>query len=264
MFHDTHNHTKYSIDSMMDIHEAIEKAKFFNIKMTFTEHCDVNEFNENGLYTDFDKASFFAEYEPLRKQGLVNLGIELGIDSVEPYVSQCEQQIKAYPYDIVVGSVHNFDGQSVPYWYREGKMDKVTYYKRYLKQVADAIRLNPLIDTFAHIDYPSRYSKFDINPVYYEDFPELFDQIFAELLNNNTLLEINQKKIDEPDFYNALLSILKQYRAKGNLFVTIGGDNHIPETIGVKYELARKLAKEADLEAVYFENRQMFIDQDID
>lgn len=260
MRHDTHNHTKYSIDSMMDIHDAIARADEYDLIMTFTEHFDPNEFNPDGQFTTFDQEGFFAEYTPLREAGKVLLGVELGLDINPAYIKQNIDLIDKYPFDQVIGSAHNMNGKDISYLPNKMEYSKEEFYPIYFKYVVDLLNANPYIDTFAHIDYPSRYTRYDYNPVHFEDYPELFNAIFMTLIKQNIALELNQKKLANEGYYRALNSIAQGYAKAGGQYVTIAGDCHIVDAIGVDFEKAWTIAIDNGLIPVYFKNRIRYLD----
>lgn len=254
---DSHNHTQFSIDSSMPIEVALAKAKEFDLKLVITEHCDTDEFASDGTYTDFDKDLYFATYGPYREAGEVLLGMEMGLD-LEPFITKNYEIMQAHPFDQIIGSIHTMDGKAVSEWAET--MTKSEFYHHYYEHAFKIIQAYPMIDIFAHIDYPSRYTHYEKNAVDYEEFPELFDQFLKLLIANDITLEINLRKLDDASFYHAYQTVLAAYKRLGGEFVSIGGDNHGPAQIGIKYHLGRALAAEFDLKPVYYVQRQRTLD----
>lgn len=262
MRHDTHNHTRYSVDSMMEISDLIATGETFGLMISVTEHLDPNETRADGGYTDFDQEGFFKEYEPLRQQGKVLLGIELGLDVESRFIEIGRRVIDRYPFDQVIGSAHTMGGHPIAYKANVEGLSKSEYYPIYLGYVVDLLKANPYIDTFAHIDYPSRYTKYENNPVFYQEFPSEFDAVLKTLIELDIALEINQRRLAIPEFYAALNSVVARYQQLGGRYVTIAGDNHIVDTIGHDFEKAWEMAVGNKLTPVYFKDRVRIIDSE--
>ncbi|MCL1631301.1 PHP domain-containing protein [Sporolactobacillus sp. CPB3-1] len=260
MVFDTHNHTQFSFDADMSLQDALKAAAGYSMNLIITEHCDLNERQEDGSPVTFDIDHYFETYAAFRNDHLL-LGIELGLDDRPEYVARNRAIIENHPFDMVIGSVHNL--QDFDMYTDRGKnfLSKKDFFTQYLIYAEHTVHQNPYIDTFAHIDYPCRYLTYLDNVLRYEDFPFLIDNFLCTLIENDICLEINLRLLDQPPFREGFESIVRRYHELGGRYVTIGGDNHVPDTIGVKYVLGAAMAREYDLVPVYFKNRKRMADE---
>ncbi|MDN3955237.1 PHP domain-containing protein [Sporolactobacillus laevolacticus] len=257
---DTHNHTHFSFDADMDIQDALKEAEKYNLNLVLTEHYDLNEQQEDGRPVDFEIDRYFETYSSFRGERLL-LGIELGLDNRPDYITRNRTIAESHPFDMVIGSVHNLQDYDMYSDRTKNFLSKQDFFSQYLIYAENTIHQNPYIDTFAHIDYPCRYLTYSDNVLRYENFPLLIDNFLFTLIENDICLEINLRLIDQPSFREGLESIVRRYRELGGKYVTIGGDNHSPNTIGIKYPLGLAMAKEYQLTPVYFKNRKRIVDQ---
>ena len=255
---DLHNHTEFSSDCNMKIEDAIAQAKKYNLVFGISEHYDCNVIGYDHELT-FDIPGYFEQYTKYRESGEVLLGIELGLDVRDKFVTINRDVALSNPFDVVIGSAHVIDGID-PCMEKADATSKEHYHINYLNEVVRLLEANPYIDTFAHIDYPTRYTSFQINEVYYEEFVEQYNLVFDKLIELDIALEINTSRLDNENMYEALLSVIKGYINRGGKYVTIGGDAHRPSNVGVKYHLGRELADKANAQVVYFKNRERILD----
>lgn len=256
---DTHNHTDFSFDSEMGIEEALKAAEDSRLNLILTEHLDLNEKQDDGSPVDFPIGRYFEKYRPYRGRRLL-LGIELGLDNRPAFNIQNRRIADEYPFDYVIGSVHNIQNFDICTDQDKNFMMKTDFFNHYLIYAENVVNRNPYIDAFAHIDYPCRYLDYGDNVLRYEEFPILLDNFLSALIHHDICLEINLRLLDQKEFYDGLTSILRRYRELGGSYVTIGGDNHTPDTIGAKFQLGVDLARHTDLIPVYFKNRSRIID----
>ncbi|SFG74945.1 PHP domain-containing protein [Sporolactobacillus nakayamae] len=259
---DTHNHTKFSFDAEMGIEEAIKQGKNNHLNLIITDHYDLNELDKNGETIEFPLDNYFQEYAAYRNDHLL-IGIELGLDNRTKYIIRNRQIIESHPFDFVIGSVHNIQDYDILNDQSKNFLSKPDFFARYLVYAEHTVNKNPFIDTFAHIDYPCRYLEYSDNVLRYDDFPMLIDNFLTALILHDICLEINLRLIGKQAFYDGLSSIVQRYAELGGKYVTIGGDNHTPDTIGNKYSLGLKIALDAHLTPVYFKNRRRMIDNTV-
>lgn len=256
---DTHNHTAFSFDADMKLEDALQRAAACNLGLVLTEHYDLNEKQEDGAPVAFPLEDYFNTYKPLRSASLL-LGIELGLDNRPEYIEKNQRIVRDYPFDMVIGSVHNIQDYDIYTDRSRNLLSKEQFFSKYLIYAEHVVHANPYIDTFAHIDYPCRYLSYGDNALRYEDFPWLIDNFLHALLAHDICFEINLRLITNPVFRDSLAGILRRYRALGGRYVTIGGDNHTPDTIGTTYAQGAELAQAYDLVPVYFKERKRQID----
>ncbi|CAM3216181.1 PHP domain-containing protein [Sporolactobacillus spathodeae] len=256
---DTHNHTVFSFDAEMNLDDALRRAEAYNLGLVLTEHYDLNEKQEDGTPVSFAVDDYLRTYAARRGPRLL-LGIELGLDNRPEYVNKNKQIVETHDFDMVIGSVHNIQDYDIYTDRNRNLLSKEQFFTKYLIYAEHTINANPYIDTFAHMDYPCRYLNYGDNTLRYEDFPWLIDNFLSALIEHEICFEINLRLVADQVFRDSLSGILKRYRALGGRYVTIGGDNHVPETIGTTYSLGVGLAQANGLVPVYFKNREMCVD----
>ncbi|MFX3617672.1 MAG: PHP domain-containing protein [Sporolactobacillus sp.] len=256
---DTHNHTDFSFDSDMQIDDAIRQANHNHLNLIITEHCDLNEVNKDGTEINFPIENYFKKYASYHNEQLL-LGIELGLDNRMAYIIKNRQIVSDHAFDFVIGSIHNIQDYDILNDQSKNFLSKSDFFAQYLIYAENTVNKNPYIDSFAHIDYPCRYIEYSDNVLRYEDFPMLIDNFLSTLILHDICLEINLRLIDRGRFCEGLSSIVRRYHELGGKYVTIGGDNHVPETIGKKFQMGVDMARKAGLTPVYFKQRKRIID----
>ena len=253
ILYDSHLHTTMSVDSDLEVTDAIRIAKENNIGIVITDHMD---WDFPIPYPDFrvDLEQFFKEYSPLRSNTVL-LGIELGM--TENSIEKNRSIIKEYDFDFVLGSIHVLYGKEVDEdLFRE--MDETDVFRDYLVTCNQLVK-KLHIDSFAHIDYPLRSTSKELR---YEDYKTEFDIFFETLVNQKICLELNTSRLSESEeVRNNMLAIYRAYKAKGGKYVTIGSDAHEPEEVGDNFHMAKEFLRQSDLLPVHFVNRKMIVDK---
>lgn len=255
MLFDTHMHCEYSTDSEMKITEAIQAARAVGLGMTVTEHCDY-DYPTNPEAFLFDVDDYFTKFNPYRSEQVL-LGIEIGLQ--KQVVELNQKLITKYPFDEVIGSIHCMNGRDIyePHTYED--MTKEQALEEYLLESLANIKLFSDFDILGHIDYICRYMPYDDSELYYEEFPELWDELFKLLIDKKKVLEINTRRLASDKAVMTLTVLYKRYKELGGTYVTIGSDAHYKEHVGRNFNLARKIAVDCQLQVVYFNNRKMII-----
>jgi histidinol-phosphatase (PHP family) len=248
---DTHVHTKVSTDSEMEIEDAIKSAQNKNISLIITEHMDL-KFPEEGLFC-FDVDDYFRKYSKYRGENLL-LGIEIGIK--DDCLEESREVITKGPFDYVLGSVHLVDNLDVYYeTYYKGKSKKEAY-EKYLATILNGIQKYEFIDSMGHIDYISRYSRYDDKEIYYREFSDMIDQILKTLIAKDKCMEINTRRLNDESAVKNLINIYKRFRELGGKYVTVGSDAHNTTAIGSNFHVAKEIVDLCDLKVVYFKERK--------
>ena len=94
-----------------------------------------------------------------------------------------------------------------------------------------------------------------------EENQQEWDHLFRILIEKNKPIEINTRRLDSPAAINALIPLYKRYRELGGRYCTLGSDAHYTEHIGRRLDVAATLAKEVELQPVYFKERKMILDK---
>ena len=149
-------------------------------------------------------------------------------------------------------------------------MYEVTTYKGLSKEetmhdfLRDSIRSaesHNNFDAFGHIDYICRYWPYADKEFHMEENQQEWDRLFTVLIEKNKPIEINTRRLDAEAAVNALLPLYKRYKELGGKYCTLGSDAHYTEHIGRRLGVAAAIAKEAELQPVYFKERKMMLDR---
>ena len=257
MYFDSHIHTEFSADSEMKAQDALREAERQGLGLVFTEHLDYDYPAAGAEEFIFDPAAYWAAYEPLRAGGKLSLGVEMGM------MASAREKNAAFlqrvPFDFVLASIHFLDVKDLYYPETFEGREKAEMYHEYFTVMRDEIYAHPFINTLAHIDYIARNSTFDNPEISYGEFLDEIDAVLRALIETDTAIEINTRRLGTPRGIKELAPIYRRYHDLGGRYVTIGSDAHIPEGVGRNYARARELARIFDLTVVTFRERQMRI-----
>lgn len=254
---DTHIHTKISSDSQMEIEDAIKYAKNKNISMIITEHMDL-KFPKEGLFC-FDEAQYFEEYDKYRGEDLL-LGVEIGMK--KDCIQESKKVAQNNPFDYIIGSVHLVNNLDIYYEeYYKGKSKREAY-EKYFMSMLESIKNYDFIDSMGHIDYISRYAKYEDKEIYYEEYSDIIDEILKVLINTDKCMELNTRRLNDENAVKNIIPIYKRFRELGGQNITVGSDAHNTLSIGSNFNVAKDIAKLCDLKIVYFKNRKKEYEKD--
>ncbi len=246
---DVHTHSRCSPDGRFSMAEMARSAAEHGVSyLCLTDHCDLLDLN--GVFTPhYDwspcRADFYTALEDLPASVRLHRGVELGEAYEDPTAARAI--LDAAPeLDFVIGSVHNFHAM----------MDKQDFYNAdyssdamchaalddYLSSMALLVALDDCYDTLAHILYPLRYMRQagrDIS-LAQRDYPQRLEVILKTVAQQGKALEVNTwrgRTVAEWE------PILRQFKAVGGEYVTVGSDSHDLDHIGAgvaeAYELMR-------------------------
>lgn len=255
MFFDCHIHSTFSTDSTMLIENAIKTSKDKGLGLIVTDHMDLNYPIEGSFI--FDCNNYFLEYEKYHSNDFL-IGIELGLR--DDCIEENRKLINSYPFDYVIGSIHVVDNIDIfqPGFYEN--RDKKDSYLHYLNFMYKCIKESDFFDSLGHINYVTRYAKYDDTELYYNDFKEIIDEILKVVAYREKAIEINTRRLENKITAQNMLDVLKRFKEIGGKYVTIGSDAHNIASIGSNFDIAKALATEADLKIVYFKNRKIQLD----
>ncbi len=252
MIADLHVHTKYSCDSEAEMQEYLAEGKKKGVAwICFTDHVDYNKNDYGCGYYSPEK--FFREFNALKEENSSEVRLYAGIEFSEPHLYNAHlEELKRYPYDFIIGSVH-WIGDMFPCQEVRERYSAKEFYSLYWKEVLNMVK-NGGFDCLGHIDFPKRYYK----EIYYEE--KVITEILQEMLSKDIILEINTSSLRKgltktmPD-----REILQIYKDNGGKYVTIGSDAHDVKDLGADNEAAKLLVQEMGLQEVVFQERKMCI-----
>lgn len=270
---DMHMHTWFSTDSEACPRDMADEAVRKGLKtICFTDHFDKDdlEWGEEGI---FDVDAYFVEMQKLQEEYAGKLNIRIGIElGLRTYLKDYYEELtKKYPFDFVIGSVHN-----VPYkkdaegniLYTDPAAEKLftdrtdkEAYRLMMETTLENVRTSDCFQTLGHLDYVARYGKSREKAYSYTDYADIIDEILKLLIEKEKGLEVNSAglKYGLP-FAHPHPDVLKRYRELGGEIITIGADAHKPEHIAYDFAKAEEILKSCGFKyyTEFFEQKPVF------
>ena len=270
---DMHMHTWFSTDSEACPRDMADEAVRKGLKtICFTDHFDKDdlEWGEEGI---FDVDAYFVEMQKLQEEYAGKLNIRIGIElGFRTYLKDYYEELtKKYPFDFVIGSVHN-----VPYkkdaegniLYTDPAAEKLftdrtdkEAYRLMMETTLENVRTSDCFQTLGHLDYVVRYGKSREKEYSYTDYADIIDEILKLLIEKEKGLEVNSAglKYGLP-FAHPHPDVLKRYRELGGEIITIGADAHKPENIAYDFAKAEEILKSCGFKyyTEFFEQKPVF------
>ncbi len=270
---DMHMHTWFSTDSEAWPRDMADEAVRKGLKtICFTDHFDKDdlEWGEEGI---FDVDAYFVEMQKLQEEYAGKLNIRIGIElGFRTYLKDYYEELtKKYPFDFVIGSVHN-----VPYkkdaegniLYTDPAAEKLftdrtdkEAYRLMMETTLENVRTSDCFQTLGHLDYVVRYGKSREKEYSYTDYADIIDEILKLLIEKKKGLEVNSAglKYGLP-FAHPHPDVLKRYRELGGEIITIGADAHKPEHIAYDFAKAEEILKSCGFKyyTEFFEQKPVF------
>lgn len=270
---DMHMHTWFSTDSEACPRDMADEAIRKGLKtICFTDHFDKDdlEWGEEGI---FDVDAYFVEMQKLQEEYAGKLNIRIGIElGLRTYLKDYYEELtKKYPFDFVIGSVHN-----VPYkkdaegniLYTDPAAEKLftdrtdkKAYRLMMETTLENVRTSDCFQTLGHLDYVVRYGKSREKEYSYTDYADIIDEILKLLIEKEKGLEVNSAglKYGLP-FAHPHPDVLKRYRELGGEIITIGADAHKPEHIAYDFAKAEEILKSCGFKyyTEFFEQKPVF------
>lgn len=243
MLFDYHVHTSYSADSptpAIDQLRAAERAGVTHI--CFTDHVD---FDGSGL-PPAPMAARNAEIASL-KDRFPDMDISFGMEFGMRDRAACEEayrHVRGCHMDFVIGSLHLVDGLDAYYpEYFRGKSREEAYLA-YIEKCLECVRVSDF-SVMGHYDFCAKYSPYKDRSMRYSLAPQVFDEIFRELISRGKALEVNTSAWRSDPPWG--LDILRRYRELGGEYVTTGSDAHTPERVGGRLNEALDMIRAAGI-----------------
>lgn len=270
---DMHMHTWFSTDSEACPCDMADETVRKGLKtICFTDHFDKDdlEWGEEGI---FDVDAYFVEMQKLQEEYAGKLNIRIGIElGLRTYLKDYYEELtKKYPFDFVIGSVHN-----VPYkkdaegniLYTDPAAEKLftdrtdkEAYRLMMETTLENVRTSDCFQTLGHLDYVVRYGKSREKEYSYTDYADIIDEILKLLIEKEKGLEVNSAglKYGLP-FAHPHPDVLKRYRELGGEIITIGADAHKPEHIAYDFAKAEEILKSCGFKyyTEFFEQKPVF------
>lgn len=229
---DFHLHTHVSFDGRdtgINMAQAAVKAGLQEI--CFTDHKDYDPLDPNHkLY--FDLADYQKEYDTLEIPGLtIRRGFEFGMlpDNRE----QFQKDLQLRNWDFVIGSVHFVDGMDVyypPFW--EGRTPQYGILRSF-EDTLTCVKNHDGYDVLGHLTYIAKSTSNPLKqPIRYEDYREVADEIMKLLVQKGIGMELNTSGLDACGDYLPGPEYLRRFKELGGEIVTVGSDAHHSNRVG--------------------------------
>ncbi len=260
---DMHTHSNHSHDSVCLIEDMAESQKEKGTEIfAVTDHCDVEYFETQDLEKIIGNSVADAQKSNSKIKGIEILrGVEIGEGFWNKDVT--EKIVLAYPYDVIIGSVHavKFPLYEMPYstidFRLMGKEKSEKYFEKYLDDMVNMIE-NTKFDILAHLTCPLRYmnGKYGLN-ISCKNYESKITNILKMIVKRGISLEINTScKGSSYDEFMPEEWIVSLYKKLGGYLVTLASDAHIKENASHRFEDALKMLKRNGFDgAFYYKDR---------
>lgn len=256
---DYHLHTKLCGHASGEVDDYLDQAVRKGIKeVGFSDHFPLYflppekiipdyAMSENQLPLYVNMVQQYSGVSPLK----VKLGIE--VDYVPGFEKKLANELAAYPFDYVTGSVHFINGWGFDNPAEIGEYSKrelYLVYEQYFNLVQQAA-LTGLFDVMAHPDLVKKFG------FYLErNLTSLYEETARAFKKAGVCVEVNSAGLRYParEIYPApaLLAIFNRH----GIPVTLGSDAHTPDQVGTGLDEALQLIKAAGYREIILFNRR--------
>lgn len=247
---DYHVHSNISYDCKVPMTEMCAQAVALGVQ----EICFTDHFNNHLLDMDlgyYKPDRYFQLLETCRQQ-FPQLSILAGVELGEPHrwTRKIRPVIEAYPYDIVLGSVHWVGGENM---FNRDYFNTRTAQVAYREYFAEVLRLCEAggFDILAHVDLPKRLGSSIFGAFDAASYESDLRRIWEVCIKNGITVEINTKGLRSPaNQLHPTVEALRWYAELGGARLTFGSDAHHPSSIAEEFEAARQAATQAGLQYI--------------
>ncbi len=259
--YDCHIHTNFSLDSTANIEDVIKKAISINLKgIAITDHIDIDDNGNVMLNNSFEKINnqiilLQNLKEKYKKEIELLVAFEVGANNSNKAIDVVQKTLNMKELDFNILSTHEVDGKHCVRIFNDNKIES---YSKYFDSILTSVKTFENFCVYGHLDYITRYSKYEKNDVEIKDYKNLIDEILKTIISKDAGLEVNTSgiKYGREDFYPQK-DILKRYKELGGKILTIGSDAHKVHRVGDEFEFAKQYIKDCGFnEVAYFKERK--------
>jgi len=255
---DSHTHSEHSPDAAHPVRKMAASALEKGLSgIAITDHCEAQNWQEHGVYGKGIAGSTQAVLqarEEFRGRLDVAMAVELGQGHRSP--GQMNELLARYPFDFVIGSVHNILGWPDMHtancsWMGLSTLDELMH--SYFDELERMVAWGGF-DVVGHLSYPLRGAKHnsdvDIDISRYHDRT---DRLFRALVHKGKGIEINTSGLRGPlEETMPPMSTLRHYREVGGEIITIGSDSHCSCDVGKGLQTAMGMLRRAGFQYFSF------------
>ena len=253
---DFHMHTTVSYDGHNTPLEMARSAVDAGLKeICFTDHRDYQQSVPRET-TAYSLEAYRSAYEGLEIPGLViRHGTEV---SLCPWnKAEIQADLRAYPYDFVLGSIHFIDDQDIYFPEFWAGRDFIAMERIYFEETLRCVQLHDDFDVLGHLTYISKCKGHPcprIIPL--EDHKDVIAEIMKTLIAKGKGMEINTSGVDRCGDYLPGIPYLKLFKDLGGQIITVGSDAHTTDRVGQYTTDAMAIAKEIFGQVCTYQGRQ--------
>ena len=255
---DLHTHSRYSFDAQpeADVDAMCESAIAKGLTLlAITDHCDINGEIE-GIYRVLDKEAVFAAVTAAKKKYADRLtvlfGVELG--QATQYPAEARALLDRYPYDIVLGSLHNLANTPDFYYMSTNgeipapqiadmtKEQIAALFDRVLEESMELLDFEG-IHVLTHLTYMHRYvcrvgKELDFKPFYGK-----LTALFKKMIQKGVALELNTSTLRREGITMPTEELVALYRSCGGRLISVASDAHHPDAITQYFDVAAAIPR---------------------
>lgn len=257
---DYHVHSNASCDTQVTMAEMCQAALGLGMtEIAFTEHFDLHPLDYCVNFYKPDE--YFEKLENARRvfapQGLtIRAGVEVG--EYHLYHDMVKPVLDAWPYDLVLGSLHWVGNDSVfdpKYFSAHPPQDTIT---AYFTELLALVRFGGF-DVLAHSDVFKRVAYTVYGQYNAEEWEDLIRPVWQACIEQGIGIEVNTAALRrEVSQLHPSLEALRWYREMGGDRLTFGSDGHQPDHLGYGFNTARDLVRAAGFTRMCcYEKRQV-------
>ena len=260
---DYHSHTIFSSDAKNTMEEMALAAynKGFSI-LCFTDHADDCMQEADLSFTPdkyIEKHGIYDEYlkvrDTLKDKLTLRFGMELSAANQNPEMAK--KLINLYPFDFIIGSVHNLTGTNDFYFLSyTDESECHSLMDRYLDEHIEMIKTGGF-DVIGHIGYPMKYMARNHIKLDIKDHWDKVKTLLTCAIEKGIGIEVNSSGLrDAISTTIPGYDIIKLYHDLGGEIITTGSDSHTSDVVGYGIYEATELIKEAGFKYVTVFNQR--------
>ena len=247
---DQHMHTEFSTDSEAPVRSMLDESVERGLQsVCITDHLDLDYPEDEELGPDpfqIDLGKYFETLTQIREEYREKLDVRIGVElGLQPHLGKTYEELAgAYPFDLVIGSLHLVHGMD-PYYGKifEGKTDAEVYGEAFRETLACLEKVSSF-DVLGHLDYVVRYGRNKARDYSYRQFSDEIDAVLKKVISEGKGIEMNMGGVKYGlGFANPHPDVLKRYRELGGEIVTVGADAHRPEHVAYDFAEAGEILK---------------------
>ncbi len=245
MYYDYHVHSHFSSDCEAEMKDIVEKAIEFQLKeICFTDHVDY-DYCHPSINFDIDVKEYTQYIDLMRNRYGDRIKILKGLEmGIQPHITEkCDRFIESGDFDFVISSIHTCDRKDLYNGdFFKAKTSREAYLK-YFEEMLYCIKNFKNFNVIGHLNILGRYNG-DAAKEKLEDYFDVLEVIFKELINRNKGIEINTSSLRYKDILLLSFDALKLYYELGGKIITLGSDSHTVNTLAYKFDYVYEILRE--------------------